>query len=288
MKKLVFVFTLIALHFQMNAQWSELTIRSYNQTPFNLFMDGELLAEHVTDVTITELNAGSHFLELVKAKPSQHKPYGFFPGQHQRLFKGTVTIPANQRIVAAIYQNQFIIQEQMALAPQVPPNYGSNHYGNGNPGQQWNDPYDNYVYEGYNPHGQYGNNQYGHSPNYIPGMNTHWNVPAPTCPIQQMPPQQWGPQPMSPASFDQLKKSIENQWFSSGQRDVFQQALATNYFTSEQVYQMVELFTFNSDQLEVAKQAYTKTVDPENYFIVSNALEFSSAVNALSSYIAAL
>ncbi len=286
MKKLVFVFAIVVLSFQLNAQGSTLNISTYNQIPFDLVLNGELLSEQASQVSVTDLPAGNHYLELMRPKNSNGNLHSYFPFQNRSLYKGTVSVPANMQIDAIVFSGQLFIQNQTALNPPPPPVHGSNYPVNVPPNV--NDPYDNYVYQGNQPY--YGPS-YG-NPN-IPGMDTHWDVPAPTCPgAQNSGPQHpsylMAPQAMSPNSFEQLKHSILAQSFSSGQRAVFQQALTSNLFTSQQVFELVSLFTFNNDQLKVAKQAYTRTVDPQNYFIVNNALEFSSSVNELSSYIASL
>lgn len=159
-----------------------------------------------------------------------------------------------------------------------------NHYNNNH---QWNNPQVNNHSN--NGHHQYGNNgnHYGNNPQnngYYP-QPVICHFPPPVV-VQQ--PVYYGPSAMGNGAFQALKATIDNQWFSSGQMDVFNQALANNYFTAQQVTELVHLFDFNNDQLRVAKMAYTKTVDPQNYFMVSNALEFSSSVRELTAYIASI
>lgn len=264
MKKLVFTIAIILGALTTYAQLSELNIQSLSQASFDVVLNGELLAEKVNSLTITELQPGNHHLQLLQSA----KPWNHFSGHQQAMYSGYIQVQANQSIDALVFQNQLYIKQTTAL--QQPPVY---------------DPYNVTSYDSYyySPSGQ--NNQ---AVNYMPGMNTHWNVPPPSCPGYTQIPVPTGPQAMDPATFQQLKQSIQNQWFSSGQKEVFMQALAHNYFTSQQILELVDVFTFSSDQLEVAKAAYPKTVDPQNYFIVSNALEFSNDVSELASYIAAL
>lgn len=93
------------------------------------------------------------------------------------------------------------------------------------------------------------------------------------------------PMGMNPASFSQLKNAITNQWFDSGKLQVARQALAMNAVTSEQVVELMNLFSFESSKLEVAKMAYASTIDKQNYYIVNNGFWFSSSVNELNQYI---
>ncbi len=159
-----------------------------------------------------------------------------------------------------------------------------NHYNNNH---QWNNHQVNNHSN--NGHHQYGNNgnHYGNNPQY----NGHYPQPVichfpPPVVVQQ--PVYYGPSAMENGAFQTLKAAINNEWFSSGQMDVFIQALAYNHFTAQQVTELVALFDFNNDQLKVAKKAYTKTIDPENYFIVNSALQYTSSVRELTAYIASI
>lgn len=96
------------------------------------------------------------------------------------------------------------------------------------------------------------------------------------------------PLPMSNAAFSQLMQVVDDQWFESGKIDVIGQAMRMNWFTTDQVVQMVKAMSFEDGRLDVAKMSYMRTVDPERYFLVNNAFWFSSSVDALSRYIAAL
>lgn len=95
-----------------------------------------------------------------------------------------------------------------------------------------------------------------------------------------------GPQPMNPAMFNQLKQTIDHATFESTKLQIFRQALNYQFFTAEQVCEIMSLFTFESTKLDVAKLAYPRTLDQQNYFIVNNSFTFSSSVNELGNYIA--
>ncbi|MFM7055022.1 MAG: DUF4476 domain-containing protein, partial [Bacteroidota bacterium] len=56
-------------------------------------------------------------------------------------------------------------------------------------------------------------------------------------------------------------------------------------FTSRQVADMMGLMTFDSSRLELAKLAYGKTIDRENYWVVYNLFTFESSIVELNNYI---
>jgi len=101
---------------------------------------------------------------------------------------------------------------------------------------------------------------------------------APVTPI--------GPMPMCQSDFSQLKQTINNAGFESTRMNIFKQALPYNYFTTAQVRELMDLFWFENSKLELAKLAYPKTVDQNNYYLVNNEFSFSSSVNELGDFIA--
>lgn len=104
---------------------------------------------------------------------------------------------------------------------------------------------------------------------------------APIAPVTPI-----GPMPMCQNDFSQLKQTIDNAGFESTRLTIFKQALCYNYFTTSQVRELMQLFWFESSKLEVAKLAYPKTLDQNNYYLVNNEFGFSSSVNTLGDYIA--
>lgn len=90
---------------------------------------------------------------------------------------------------------------------------------------------------------------------------------------------------MNPNSFNQLIKTMNNANFDSRKFNIAEQAIQQNNFSTEQVVTLVNQFTFDSSRLKLAKLAYTKTVDKENYFLVNSSFTFNSSVNSLNEYI---
>jgi hypothetical protein len=95
-----------------------------------------------------------------------------------------------------------------------------------------------------------------------------------------------GPMAMDMRDFTALKQTIANASFESTKLNIFKQALAYNYFSTAQVTDLMSLFCFESYKLDVAKLAYPKTIDQQNYYLVNNNFSFSSSVNQLGNYIA--
>lgn len=90
---------------------------------------------------------------------------------------------------------------------------------------------------------------------------------------------------MSAQDFNMAKESLRKEWFENTRMTTAKQVIDRNNFTSQQVKELLLLFTFENNRLEIAKYAYGKTVDKEDYFIVNDAFTFNSNKEKLSEYI---
>lgn len=90
---------------------------------------------------------------------------------------------------------------------------------------------------------------------------------------------------MNETDFSRLKQVLSNESFDDTRKNMAKQATVQNRFTSAQVKQLVELFSFDESRLELAKYFYEFTTDKQNYIIVSDALTFSNSKNELSKFI---
>lgn len=90
---------------------------------------------------------------------------------------------------------------------------------------------------------------------------------------------------MNNNDFAQAKESLRREWFENTRLQAAKQIIDQNYFTSKQVKEMVLLFTFENNRLDIAKYAYGKTVDKGNYFVMKDAFTFNSNKEKLSEYI---
>jgi hypothetical protein len=90
---------------------------------------------------------------------------------------------------------------------------------------------------------------------------------------------------MHEQEFQNLKATVENMNFESSRLTVIKQALSANYITSRQVAELMSLMSFESGKLDVAKFAFSRTVDRENYYIVNDQFWFESSIMELNRYI---
>jgi hypothetical protein len=122
---------------------------------------------------------------------------------------------------------------------------------------------------GYNSHHN-GNNSYGTNSHYGAGSsygtNSHLYI-------------------MNDASFLSLRRSISDARFESDRMTIARQAIGPVMVSSAQVLELMNLMTFESSRLELAKYAYDFTHDKHNFYLVNNGFKFSSSISSLNQYI---
>lgn len=91
---------------------------------------------------------------------------------------------------------------------------------------------------------------------------------------------------MSDREFNQVIVNISKEWLEANKMKSAQNIIAGNFMTSIQVKQLLHLFTFEQNKLELAKQAYAKTVDQRNFLqTVDDEFSFSSSRDELARFI---
>jgi hypothetical protein len=91
--------------------------------------------------------------------------------------------------------------------------------------------------------------------------------------------------PMNNAEFTKAKETLRREWFENTRLETAKQIIDQHYFNSQQVKEMVLLFTFENNRLDIAKYAYSKTVDKGNYFIMNDAFTLHGNKEKLSEFI---
>jgi hypothetical protein len=90
---------------------------------------------------------------------------------------------------------------------------------------------------------------------------------------------------MREREFNNAKDQIKKEWFENTRLTVAKQVIDGNNFTTSQVKELMYLFTFENNRLEIAKYAYRKTVDRQNYYQLNDALTFNSSKEELARFI---
>jgi len=90
---------------------------------------------------------------------------------------------------------------------------------------------------------------------------------------------------MNSRDFGTVKDQLRREWFENNRLTSAKVIIDKSDFTTQQVKELMLLFTFENNRLEVAKYAYCKTADKQNYFQLTDALSFSSSKDELARFI---
>ncbi|HEX7844536.1 MAG TPA: DUF4476 domain-containing protein [Chitinophagaceae bacterium] len=85
--------------------------------------------------------------------------------------------------------------------------------------------------------------------------------------------------------FDQVKQALSKEWLEANRMKSAKFIIDQNSFSTAQVRELMMLFTFENNRLDIAKYAYRKTVDKRSYYQLNDALSFSSSRDELARYI---
>ena len=90
---------------------------------------------------------------------------------------------------------------------------------------------------------------------------------------------------MNVNDFNLAKETLRKEWFENTRLSNAKQLVDRNFFISQQVKELLLLFTFENNKLDLAKYAYSKTIDKNNYVIVNDAFSFADSKDELARYI---
>ncbi|MES1216268.1 MAG: DUF4476 domain-containing protein [Bacteroidota bacterium] len=90
---------------------------------------------------------------------------------------------------------------------------------------------------------------------------------------------------MNDLEFSRVLSSIQKEWIENNKVKSAMQIISTNYFTTIQVKQMLQLLNSENNKLDLAKQAFDKTVDQRNYTMINDVFSFNSSKEELARFI---
>lgn len=90
---------------------------------------------------------------------------------------------------------------------------------------------------------------------------------------------------MPDADFKTAKTSIGSKSFEDSKLTTAKQVMKNKCLKTSQVKEMMSLFSFEETKLSFAKEAYTYTMDKDNYYLLNDAFGFEASIEELNNYI---
>jgi hypothetical protein len=91
--------------------------------------------------------------------------------------------------------------------------------------------------------------------------------------------------PMGSNDFSSAKSSISSKSFEDSKLTVAKQIIDANCVSSQQVKEIMLLFSFEETRLDFAKYAYHKVTDPNNYYKLNDAFSYETSIDELNQHI---
>jgi len=91
--------------------------------------------------------------------------------------------------------------------------------------------------------------------------------------------------PMDAKTFESAKRSVASKSFADEKKTTARQMLKSNCMSTDQIIELMGSFSFEDDKLEVAKMAYDRCSDPENYWKVNDVFTFSDSIEELDEFL---
>ncbi|MBX9851037.1 MAG: DUF4476 domain-containing protein [Cytophagaceae bacterium] len=91
--------------------------------------------------------------------------------------------------------------------------------------------------------------------------------------------------PMSDTDFKSVKESIASKSFEESKLTIAQEVIKNKCLNTDQIKEIMGLFTFEETKLEFAKSAYDYAYDKQNYYKLNDAFTFENSITDLKDYI---
>jgi hypothetical protein len=240
---------------------SALTIRSAERGDIRVVIDGRRFEPNQNFMRIRAIQSGTHNIKVYREKNTGR--FSIFGKRYEVIFSRTIRLRNNMHTMITIDRfGRATIQEGRTNGRSNGRNdrdYRNNDRDFDDDGD-WNRNND-FEFDGSRERGDYGYNDqdvdygYGHN------------------------------RAMSDVDFNRVMQSMQKEWLESSKQKSASQIISTNYLSTDQVIRMLQLFSFESIKLDLAKQAYAKTVDQRNYVVVNDVFSFSSSKDDLARYV---
>ncbi|HLG40994.1 MAG TPA: DUF4476 domain-containing protein [Chitinophagaceae bacterium] len=232
---------------------STLTVKSLDRGDIRVVVDGRRFEPGVSTLVISGLDAGYHTVKIYREKNN-----GFFNvlgHRYEMVYNTSLSVRPKTNVSITIDRfGRTTISETRINGHGRNRN---NDWGRQKDDRDWD--YDRsgdreYDYDHDGKFGDYDTN-YG----YEKGMSDH--------------------------EFSRVLEAISTEWLESNKLKSATQIVTTNMVTTMQVKQLMRLFSFESNKLELAKKAYSNTVDKKNFFMVNDEFNFNSSKDDLARFI---
>jgi len=225
---------------------SILTIKSADNSDIRVVLDGKRFEPNDNSVMFRGIDAGYHTIKVFKQKRNGY--FSLTGKTYELVYNTSINLKRRTHLFITIERNDRISMQENKIKRDW--DRQDRDWDNGK-GDRNDRGYD------FDRNGQWGD--YDNHEGYESGMNDR--------------------------EFRNVMQAIEKEWLESNKLKSASQIVKTNSLTTAQVEQILLMFSFENNKLELAKQAYANTVDKRNYSRLFDVFSFSSSKVELERYI---
>lgn len=246
---LVFALLLGTTVFADRPRSGRLTIATYDNASIRVEIDGRRYNERDNTIRINNINAGNHTIQVYRRTNGDV----FSRGRERLIYSTNLFVKPEHQVDIYIDRSGRAEIRERNLGRRGR-NDRNDRYDRNDRNNDWDDRWDDYEkWEDNRNGGRWDDRDYGRAVSY--------------------------------QSFQSMKQTLRRESFDNSRLTLAKQMMERNNFEAAQVKEMLELFSFESNRLELAKYAYRNTVDKRNYHVVYDMFSFSSSKEELSRYI---
>ena len=244
---------------------SNLVIRTAERGDIRVVIDGRRFEANDNSIRIRGLEAGVHNVRIYRER--NNGKFSILGKKYELLFDRSLRLRSQTNTLISIdrYGRASVQEGRGGRNNRDYRDSRDNRYGNDRDVYDWDDDRTwernrDFDYENTRNSGDYGD--YDRDRNY-----GHSN------------------RAMSDLEFNRVMESMQREWLETNKQKSASQIIAGNFLTTAQVKQMLMMFSFENIKLDLAKQAYAKTVDQRNYYSINDVFTYSSSREELARFI---
>jgi hypothetical protein len=236
-----------------------LTIKSTDHADIRVILDGRRFNPNANSLMLRGIDDGYHRIKVFREK--SRGLFSMTGKRYELVYNNTIHVKGRMHLFITIDRNGRISMQENRIKKDWDKqdrdwdnDRNDDKQRNDHHGRDYNRNEKDYDFDHDRQWGDYDNNE-----GYASGMNDR--------------------------EFKAVLISIEKEWLESNKFKSASQIVKTNSLTTAQVEQILLLFSFESNKLELAKHAYANTVDKRNYGRLFDVFSFNSSKVELEKYI---
>ena len=254
---------------------STLTIKSSDRSAIRIVIDGRRFEPLDNYVRIQGIDAGMHNVKIYREK--YMGLFSIVGRRYEVVFNSSVLVKPRTSVVLSVDRfGRTSVNETRTFG------WGDRDHGRGfdNGDQRWDKDHD-FNYENGSHQGDYDSRD-GRDRDWDNSNDRNGRIDDRDHGYDDN--NSYG-RAMSDIEFSRTLSSIDKEWSENNKMKSATQIINNNLFTTVQVKQMLQLFSFENNKLELAKLAYSKTIDQKNYFMINDVFSFNSSKDELARFI---